>query len=92
MNADMGYHAVPPPAYKAGSDSERQELCQRDPEPNTTTATGASSSSKRLGAVRDPFNTGEGKVYPQTNTDGELYIKRFDDPAKPFQPQNHEER
>ena len=45
---------------------------------------------KRL--LRDPSNTGERKVYLQTNTDGEQYIKKFDDPATSFQPENQEEQ
>ena len=31
-NADMYYHAVLPPCYKAGADSKREELCQQDTE------------------------------------------------------------
>ena len=46
----------------------------------------------RPGAMIDPLNNGEGEVYPQTNTDGERYIRRSDDPAKSFQPQNQEEQ
>ena len=68
-NADMNYKAVPP---KAGGDSEREELCRQYPQKFTTTATGASSSSRRLeasgaasssgrpGAMRDLLNIGEG--------------------------------
>ena len=29
-NADMDYHAVPPPEYQAGGDSKREDLCQQD--------------------------------------------------------------
>ena len=69
-NADMDYHAVPPPDYNAGGDFKREELCQKDPQTFTMEATGASSSSGRLaatgassssgrrGAVNDPLNTG----------------------------------
>ena len=85
-------YAVPPPDYKAGGDSKREELCQQDPQTFTTTATGASSSSGRLEAVKDPLHAGEVKVNPQTNTWGERNIRSFDDPAKRFQPQNREEQ
>ena len=34
-------------------------------------ATGAASSYGRPEATRDPLNTGEGEVYPQTDTNGE---------------------
>ena len=41
-NADTDHYAVPPPDYKAGGDSNSEELCQQDPKQFTTTATGAS--------------------------------------------------
>ena len=42
--------------------------------------------------MRDPLNAGEGKVYPQRNTDGEQqYNRRFDVPARSSQPENQEE-
>ena len=44
--------------------------------------TGAASSSGRPDATREPLNAGEMQVYPQTNTDGEPYIRKFDDKAK----------
>ena len=66
----MDNHAAPSPDYKAGGDSEREELCQQDPQTFSVTATGAASSSGPLGAMRDPLNTGEGKVSSQANTDG----------------------
>ena len=50
-NADMDYHAVPPPDYGAGRDSKREELCHRDPQTFTITATGGQSSSGRLEAI-----------------------------------------
>ena len=81
-NADMDCHAVPPPAHKAGGDSKREELCQQDPQTFTIMATGAAPSSRRQEAMRDPLHPGEGKVFPQTNTDGEQYIRKSDDPAK----------
>ena len=31
-NADMDYHAVPPPEYQVGGDSQREDLCQQDSE------------------------------------------------------------
>ena len=64
-NAGLDYHAVPPPGYKARGDSEREELCQQDPQQFTVTTTGASSSSGRLEATGDPSSSGEGKVHPQ---------------------------
>ena len=90
----MDCYAVPPPDYKAGSDSKRDERCQQGPSQCTITATGASSrsgrpqaiaavsSSRRSAATKDPFNAGEGKVVLQRNTDGERYIRKFDDPEK----------
>ena len=42
--------------------------------------------------MRDPFNAGEGNVFPKTNTDGEQHIRKFDDPAKSFKSQSQEER
>ena len=74
--ADKDYHAVPPPDCKAGGDFKREELCQQDPQTFTITATGASSSSGRLEAVKDPLNTGQVKVYPQTNTDRKQLIQQ----------------
>ena len=65
-NADMNTHAVPPPDYKVGGDSKREELCQQDLQKFTIPASGAASSSERLealgaassfgrpGAVKDP--------------------------------------
>ena len=60
-NADMDFHAVPPPVDKAGGDSKRAELCQQDPQTLTIKATGASSSSGRPVALTNPLNTGEGR-------------------------------
>ena len=62
--------------------------CQQVPEQVTTTATGASSSSERSVAV----NAGGVQENPQTKTDGEQDIRRFDDPAQSFQPKNPEEQ
>ena len=93
-NADMDYHAVPPPDYKARGNSKPEEQYQQDPKHFTTTATGASSSSGgpeasgaasssgQPEAMRDPFKAGEGEVYFQTNTDKEQYIREFDDSAQ----------
>ena len=36
----------------------------------------------RLGDMKGPLNAGEGNVFLQRNTDGEGYIRKFDDPAK----------
>ena len=78
-------------------------VSQQDPQKFTTTATGAASSSGstgstgaapssgRPGAMRDPSNSGERKVDPQANTDGEQLHQEIDGPAKSFQPQNQEE-
>ena len=60
-NADKDCHAVPPPDCKAEGGSKREELCQQDLKTITITATGASSYSGRLEAVRDPCNAGEGE-------------------------------
>ena len=90
-NADMDYHALLPPDYKAGGESKREELCQPDPQNITITATGVASSSGRREATRDPLNACEGKVYLQTNT-GEQYIRKFEDPAKSFSPQDQKEQ
>ena len=99
--ADMDNHAVPPPEYQVGGDSNRENLRQQDSERVTRTTTGSSSSgqleaagassSARLVATEDPSNTGERKLHLQTTTDGEKYIKKFDDPAKNFNPQSEEE-
>ena len=62
---DLDYHAASPPDYKAGGDSNREELCQRNPQQFTMTATGASSSSGRPDAIGDTSSSGEGKVHPQ---------------------------
>ena len=87
----MDYHAVPPPDYKAGGDSWREELCHQDPKQFTITATGEPSSSERLEAtgaasssgrpeaIRGPLNSGEVKVYLKASTDGERYIRKIDD-------------
>ena len=65
-NVDMDYHAVLQPDDRAGGDSKREELCQQDHQTFTMTAkeaspcsrrlkaTGASSSSGRPEAMRDP--------------------------------------
>ena len=55
-NADMDYHAVTPPEYRAGGDSKREEPCQQDPQRFTMTTTGASSSGRPVG-TEDPSNT-----------------------------------
>ena len=83
--------ALLPPEYQVGGDSKREKLCQPDLQKITITATGASSYG-RLEARRDPFNAGEGKAYPQTNTDGEPYTRKFDDPTKSFEPQHQKEQ
>ena len=45
-NADMDYHAVPTPKYRAGGDSRRENLCEQDSERVYITTPGASSSRK----------------------------------------------
>ena len=77
-NADMDYHAVPPPEYQAGGDSKRENLCQQFSERVTWTKPGASSSgqleaagassSGRLVATEDPSS--EKKVHLHPNDDG----------------------
>ena len=37
------------------------------------------------------LNTGDGKVHSQANTDGETYIRKFDDSSKNFAPRSEEE-
>ena len=69
-NSDMDYHAVLPPGYRAGGDSEREDLRQQEPEQLTIMATGTASSSGRPEAIRFSFSCGEGEVHLQTNTDG----------------------
>ena len=46
----MDYHAVSPPDYEAGGDSNPGEMCQQDPKQFTFTTT-AAPSSRRLGAT-----------------------------------------
>ena len=81
-NADMGYHAVPPPCYKAGGDSKREELCQQGPKQFTRTATGEASSSRRPEATRDRFNSGWmrkfvlGRTLMESNTSENSMIHR----------------
>ena len=41
--------------------------------------------------MRDPLNTGDGKVHSQANTDGETNIRKFGDSAKNFAPRSEEE-
>ena len=77
-NADMDYHAVPPPEYQAGGDSKRENLCQQYSERVTWTTPRASSSgqleaagassSGRLVATEDPSS--EKKVHLHPNDDG----------------------
>ena len=69
--------------------SSKRELGQRDPETFTTTATRASSSSGLPGAIGDPLNTGEGQVYPQTNTGGEQHTINIGDQAKSLEQHPH---
>ena len=91
-SADMDCHAVPAPDCKAGGDSMREELCRQDLQQLIHHSGDWSSSKLRAtGSHERSANAGEGKV-PQANTDGEQYIRRFDDPATSFQPQNLEEQ
>ena len=68
-NADMDYHAVPPPDNKAGGDSTREELCEEDSERVTRTA-GGSSSGQQV-AAEDPSS--EKKIPLHPNADGEIH-------------------
>ena len=88
-NADMDYHAVAPPEYRAGGDSKRENLCQQDSQRVNMTTTGTSSSrqletagasSKRLVAT-DELSS-EKRVHLHPNIDGEKYIRKLDEPAK----------
>ena len=45
-NADMDYHAVPPPEYQAGGDSKRDNLCRKYCESVSKTTPGASNSEQ----------------------------------------------
>ena len=98
-NVDMDDHAVLPPPYQAGSDSKREDLCQPDfdriwkmtPGPSSSgqlETTGASSSGRPV--ATEDVSSGK-KVHFHSNTHGEQYIKKFDDPAKNFKPQSEEE-
>ena len=99
-SADVDHHAVPPPEYQAGGDSKREDLCQQG-SGRVTRATPAGSSSGQVEAAGVPSSGGpvatekdsssEKKVHLHPNTDGEKYIRKFDDPAKKFKPQSEEE-
>ena len=52
-------------------------------------AAAVASSSGWPVATEDP--SCEKKVHLQSNTDGENYIRKFDDPSKKFKPQGAEE-
>ena len=73
-NGDMDCHAVPPPEYRAGGDSKREDLCQHDSERVNKTTPGAPNSGRQV-AAEDPSNTCERKVDLQPHTEGEKYIK-----------------
>ena len=96
-NADMDCHAVPPPDFQAGGDSKRDilPLSAWKSQPNDATSSSRQleaaglSSSRRLVATEDLSN--EKKVHLHPDTDGEKYIRKFDDLAKKFEPQNEEE-
>ena len=98
-NADMDYHAVPPPEIRGAGFSKCQDLCQQDSErvsrmtPGTSSsgqleAAGA-SSSRRPVATEDPSSGRTVHLHP--NTDGNTYIRKFDDAAKNFKPQSDKE-
>ena len=61
----MNCHAVPPPDYKAGIDSKRDELCEWSIIIKLR-ATGDDWSIIKLRAtvVKDPLNTGEVQASP----------------------------
>ena len=75
------------------------KTCQQDSERFFITMTGESSSGQLAAAVasssawpvvtEDP--SCEKKVHLQSNTDGDKYIRKFDDRAKKFKPQSQEE-
>ena len=98
-NADMDDHAVPPPQYQPGGDSKSENLCQQDSIRVSKVTLRASSSrqleaagvssSGLLVATEDPSN-GK-KVHLHPNTDGEKYIRKFDDLSKYVKPQSVEE-
>ena len=85
-HADMDYHAVPPPDYKAGGDSKREGQRQQDSERVSKTTPGASSSGQLEAAgassSRLPQKILQVKKidHLHSDTDGE-YIKKFDDLA-----------
>ena len=91
------HHAVLPPEYQAGGDSKREDLCQPDSERANeydarrikirVNRAGGSSSGRPV-ATQD---SREKKVHLHPNTDGENYIREFDDPANIFQPHSEEE-
>ena len=88
MNADMDFHAVLPPEYRAGGDSKRQDQCQMLLT-FTITTIGVSISGRLVAAKH--FSS-EKKVHPHPNAHEEKYILKFNnDFAADFKPQIEEE-
>ena len=87
MNADIDYHAVPPPENQAGGDSKREDLCHQDSRIVTMMTTGSSSSgqleaagaSSSLGdwLLLKISQTGERTVHLEPNIDGKKYMLGF---------------
>ena len=95
----MDNHAVLPPEYQAGGESKSEDLCQQVSERGNKTTPGASSSRQldTPGASRSGWPTATEdlssgkKVYLRPNTDGEMHMKMFDDPANNVKAQSEEE-
>ena len=64
------------------------EFTKRRQEHQAPDIPGASSSGRQV--ATEDLSSGR-KVHLRHNTDGEQYIKKFDDPAKNFMPQSEEE-
>ena len=93
-NADKDYHAVLSPEYQAGGDSKRENMCRQDSvwkrhqyEARNiklqTTGSGWSIEFVATGCYRRFFKWEE--------SSSSSYIKKFDDPARKFEPQREEE-
>ena len=91
-NVDEDYHATPPPKYQVGGDCKRENLGQQDSERVTRMTPGASSSGQLEAAgasssgspVATEDSSSEKKDHTHPCTDGDKYIRKFDDPAKDF--------
>ena len=88
----MDCHAVPPPDYRELEATPSVKTCvSKIPSSSGQLEAAGASGSGRPVAAEDPSNTSEGKVHLQSNTDGEKYIQKFDDPANNLKPQSEEE-